>query len=136
MTVRRLRNASWAFWLGLLALGLDMLVPVHFAFDLAEAVGAVHGRTAGTGFEWRLFALVSGHSDDRHAGHADHHHDAACAVCAAVGALGAIGGFAPPAAPALPAPVPASTAFAHAAGNGNSRAIFPAAYRSRAPPRV
>jgi hypothetical protein len=119
-----------------LALALNALVPVHLAFDLAEAFAPPpqHGMPAAAhSAEWRLLALLTGHDESE--GKSPEHgkqHRTDCPVC---NALGTLAGFAlasiaallvpaPVAMPALPAPVE----FAPAAAA--------AAYRSRAPPAV
>ena len=125
----------WAAWLGLLALALNALVPVHLAFDLAEVLApARHADEEAGSAERRLLALLSGHREAR--GHADehgrhghrHHHD--CAVCSAFGALT---GLAPPALLALSTPdaivLPAALAIVQGKPVGTL-----AGYRSRAPP--
>ena len=85
----------WAAWLGLLALAVNALVPVHLAFDLAEALAPARhsaGEEAGSA-ERHLLALLSGYREaespaDEHGkhehGHRDHH---GCPVCSAFGAL-------------------------------------------------
>ncbi len=139
MRLRTLRRTAWAAWLGVVALVINALVPIHVAFDVADAVAA-HRKAAGAadhGREWRLFALVTGHdeadgkSGDR--GDDDHHH-ADCAVCSALGALGGFGGFAPAAAAALSVPlgIEAPTLLAAIANEPDGAPA--AAYRSRAPP--
>jgi hypothetical protein len=130
----------WAAWLGLLALAVNALVPVHLAFDLAEALAPARhsaNEEAG-GAERHLLALLSGHREaespandhgkHRH-GHPDHH---GCPVCSAFGALTGL---------ALPTPVllPAADANGLAAALPATE-IEPAGtapgYRSRAPPTV
>ncbi len=132
MRARQWRGRIWAARLGLLALALNALVPVHLAFDLAEAFEP--SQHCGThveagGAEWRLLALFSGHpeADGTSDEHGKHH---ACPVC---GSLGALAGFAPPAPTALLALSPAGLPTAHSVIQAE-RAGAPAAYRSRAPP--
>ena len=116
--------------LGLLALALNALVPIHLSFDLAESLGpqcGVHGEVDGA--ERRLLALLSGH---REAGgtsdeHSKHH---ACPVCSA---LGALAGFAAPAPTELHALFPVGLPTAHPVIQAE-RVGAPTAYRSRAPP--
>jgi hypothetical protein len=129
----RLRRASWAIWLALLALGLDALVPIHLALDLDESFGVAHrAAPAATrhGFEWRLWALATGHDDGDGKPDGDHQHP----ICPAFAALGALGGFATVAPPALPAPAVVAAEPALAAIAGAPRREPVAAYRSRAPP--
>jgi len=130
----------WAAWLGLLALAVNALVPVHLAFDLAEAVARARhsaGEEAG-GAEHRLLALLSGHREtespaEEHGKHQHGHPDRhGCPVCSAFGALTGL---------ALPTPVLLPIAGA----TGSTAALptteiepagTPVGYRSRAPPTV
>jgi len=119
------------------ALALNALVPVHVAFDLAEAPRASHrehgARVDARDGERRILALLTGHrqtDDDGGADRKGQHHDGVCPVCSA---LGALAGFAAPvpATVAIPAPIglPAAQPVAEFEPAG-----APAAYRSRAPP--
>src|SRR5262249_56877146 len=68
------RGTIWAAWLGLLALAVNALVPVHLAFDLAEALGPTpqHPLEDEVGrAERQLLALISGHREAD--GRADEH---------------------------------------------------------------
>jgi hypothetical protein len=136
MRLRELRRAAWAAWLGVLALVLDALVPVHAAFDLADAFAAPsHG--AARSLAWHVLALAVGHEEPDgqpggdHHHHRHHSHHTTCAVCSAAGTLA---GFAAAAAFLLPAPhsIGVSTLLASAAEE--PRRTPAAAYRSRAPP--
>jgi hypothetical protein len=129
--MRTCRGRIWAARLGLLALALNALVPIHLAFDIAEAleVPQCSAHAEAESAEQSLLALLSGH---RHANgksdeHGKHH---ACPVCSALGSLAA---FAPPAATALLIPAPADLPTAHFLVQ-TERFGTPAAYRSRAPP--
>jgi hypothetical protein len=132
MRARQWRGKIWAARLGLLALALNALVPVHLAFDLAEAFEpAQHcgAQVEAGGAEQRLPALLSGHREaggtsDEHGKHRG------CPVCSA---LGALAGFAPPAPTALLALSLVGLPTAHSVIQAE-RAGAPAAYRSRAPP--
>ena len=126
----------WAAWLGLMALAVNALVPVHLAFDLAEALAPARqsaDEEAGSA-ERHLLALLSGHREadspaqehGRH-GHPDHH---GCPVCSAFGALTGL---------TLPTPVllPVADAAGLAAplpATEIAPAGTPAGYRPRAPP--
>ena len=131
MRVRNWRGRIWAARLGILALALNALVPVHLAFDLAEAfkpaqLCSAHAEVGDA--ERPLLALLSGHRDD---GKSDKHHKHhACPVCSA---LGALAGLPPPSPTALAVPLPAGLPAAHFVIQAE-RARVPAAYRSRAPP--
>jgi DUF2946 family protein len=124
-----------AAWFGLLALALNALVPIHIAFDLAEALEAAESQPAHRepdGAERRILALLTGHHEEHGKSdeHGKHHGAIACPVCST---LGALGGFALPLVVALPLPPPAdlpATATLIAGEPGAS----PLAYRSRAPP--
>lgn len=129
------QRRAWAAGLALFALVLNSLVPVHLAFDLAEALGtaAKHGAPAGHhSLEWRLLARLMGHEagDGKSLPH-DRGHKAACP---AYSALGTLAGFAP----AVPATLPAPLAIAMARVFSPGQHALPAApaspYRSRAPP--
>lgn len=132
MRARKRRGTIWAVRLGLLALALNALVPVHLAFDLAEAFEPA--QHCGTwievgGAERRLLALLSGHpeADGPSDEHGKHH---ACPVCSA---LGALSGFAPLAPTAFLALAPMGLPTAHPVIK-TERVGGPAGYRSRAPP--
>lgn len=132
MRERSWRGRIWAARLGLLALALNALVPVHLAFDLAEAfepgsLCSVHFEPDDA--ERHLLALLAGHRDagGKSDGHGKHH---VCPVCSA---LGALAGITPPAAPALFVPPPAGLPAALSVIEGD-RAGAPAGYNSRAPP--
>jgi hypothetical protein len=130
---QRLRRASWAIWLAVLALGLDVLVPIHLALDLGEAFGSSHRAASGAvehRLEWRLLALATGHDSGDGKPDGDHRHP----ICPAFAALGALSGFATVAAPALPAPVVAEALPPFATAAGAPYRAPAAAYRSRAPP--
>lgn len=125
---------SIAVWLGICALILNALVPIHLAFDLADALGNKpqehvdhhHGSRHGL-----LAALVGHrHSDGKSDGQSKHRH-LDCAVC---GTLGAIGGFAPASPIAVPVPKLADASPPLNATAGELRSLSYAAYRSRAPP--
>ena len=129
--MRMWRGKIWAAQLGLLALALNALVPIHLAFDIAEDFEAPHcsAHAEADNAERRLLALLSGHRDanGKSDEHGKHH---ACPVCSA---LGTLAGFVAPASTALPAPTPAALPPAYFLVQ-IERFGAPAAYRSRAPP--
>jgi hypothetical protein len=132
MRAKKSRSTIWAAWLGFLALALNLLVPIHIAFDLAQVVGdpaPCSAHAEGDDAERHLLALLTGHRDagDKSDEHGKTH---ACPVCSA---LGALAGFTPPAPPALSLPAPAGLPAAHFIIQAE-RVAAPAAYRSRAPP--
>ncbi|MGH7113289.1 MAG: DUF2946 family protein [Stellaceae bacterium] len=139
----RLRIGVIAAWLGVVALSLDALVPIHLAFDLAEALATTTQRAeaADHRLRWRdpsrqLLALLTGHRDgDGHPGdnsdrHGEHHRRE-CAVC---GSLATLAGFAPAASAPLSAPLRIAAPILVAAAESAPRAAPAVAYRSRAPP--
>jgi hypothetical protein len=130
----------WAAWLGLLALAVNALVPVHLAFDLVEALAPARqsaDEEAG-GAERHLLALLSGHRvsespADEHNKHQHGHRDqTGCPVCSAFGALT---GLALPTSVLLPVADAAGLAAALRATEFEP-AGTPVGYRSRAPPTV
>lgn len=140
MRPRRLRFGVIAAWLGVIALGLDALVPVHLAFDLDHAYEAVaqrqHAPALRHDLSWRLLALLVGHldRDDSPGGKADgpaKHHHPDCAVCSS---LGTLAGFAPAMAVPLPAPTRIEAPILPVASDTAPSAAIALAYRSRAPP--
>lgn len=142
----RLRIGAIAAWLGVIALCLDALVPIHLAFDLAEGLATANHRAEAADHRLRwhdpsrqLLALLTGHRDgDGHPGdnsnnsdrHGKHHHRE-CAVC---GSLGTLAGFAPAASAPLSAPLRIAAPILPAAVESAPRAALAVAYRSRAPP--
>jgi hypothetical protein len=122
-----------AAWLGILALGLNALLPVHLAFDLAGALSTAHAghieRLDQRGHGHDLLAQLVGHHNT--GGKSGSHHQVDCAVCAT---LGALTGFALAADVALPVPRLADVSATLASGIDGWGGTFPTAYRSRAPP--
>jgi len=119
--------------LGLLALALNALVPVHLAFDLVEAVAAGRPHTAhdrATDLERDLLALLSGHRDGAHHHHGKHR-GTDCPTC---NSLGSIAALAVPVAAALPLPAISATAVPAATSGGEAHRVAAASYRPRAPP--
>jgi hypothetical protein len=130
MRLRRLRGNGWAARLALLALALNSLVPVHLAFDLAEALApSAHHAAGGHGLEWRLLARLSGHL--RPAGDHGKHHSSDCPVC---NALASLGSAPPAAAPTVPLPAAVAVVVAVLPIPAVRAGAPAAAYRSRAPP--
>jgi hypothetical protein len=129
--MRTWRGRIWTARLGLLALALNALVPIHLAFDIAEAleVPQCSAHAEAYGAERRLLALLSGHhgANGKSDEHNKHH---ACPVCSSLGALAV---FAPPAPTALSIPAPADLPTAYILVQTECPGA-PAAYRSRAPP--
>ncbi len=134
MRANRLRLGAVAAWLGMIALGLNALVPIHLAFDLAHALAGEerHDASGEHAFGSSLLELVLGHHDlaDGTDSHRGHHHTQ-CAVC---GSLGTLAGFALAGPAIMPLPVRIEAPTAAAAVKNEPHAAAPAAYRSRAPP--
>ena len=126
----------------MIALALNALVPIHLAFDLAEALAVppfkhVHGHAHSHRHpgEHSLLVLLTGHShaaDHQRQPDRDHGKPPACAVCSAVTALA---GFAPAAPAMLSPPVAFDMPLLPSAVAGWTSGVL-LAYRSRAPPAV
>ena len=134
MLVNRVKVGAIAAWLGVIALGLNALVPIHLAFDLAHALMPDRYEDAAPDHDFVqcLLTLVIGHHDDadQPRGHKDHHHD-----CAVFGAIGTLAGFAPAAAAAqLAIPAVAYGPVFPPSDLGASHSGPFTAYHSRAPP--
>jgi hypothetical protein len=130
---------SIAAWLGICALILNALVPIHVAFDLVDALDNAHPEHVDHhhhhhGSRHGLLAALVGHRhvDDQSNGQSKHRH-LDCAVC---GTLCAINGFAPASTIAVPVPSLADASPALDATTGDIRSISQTAYRSRAPPKA
>jgi hypothetical protein len=136
MQPNRLRLGAIAAWLGVIALSLDALVPIHLTFDLAHTFETTtHREASGPAehdFSWRLLALVTGHqdADGKARSHVKHHrHD--CPVCSS---LGTLAGFAPAATAPLSVPIRVETPILLATIASEPPGAPATAYRSRAPP--
>jgi Protein of unknown function (DUF2946) len=135
----RMRLGAIAAWLGVIALGLDAVVPIHLAFDLARALEAGTHREAPSAADEdlsrRLLTLVTGHHDEdsdtggKTGGHGKHH-QTDCAVCSS---LGTLAGFALATAVLLSVPIRIETPVLLTAITSEPPPAL-AAYRSRAPP--
>lgn len=128
---RKRKGRALVAGLGLFALFLDALVPIHLSFDLAESLGADRAPIAAMDPARQILAELVGHEEQPGKPDGDHHHHHDCAVCAAAGTLGALA--APPVAP-LPVPTLAAQPIRLAALRTAFSGAFLAAYRSRAPP--
>jgi len=136
MLPNRLRAGAIAAWLGVIALGLNSLVPIHLAFDLAHTLAPdrqVKDAAADHDLVRCLLTLIVGHHDedeDQPPAHKGHHH----AECAVIGAIGTLAGFAAAAAVPLAVPIPAYAPTLPTIERGAPRAAPLVAYQSRAPP--
>lgn len=124
--------SKWAVWLGVIALAINSLVPIHLAFDLANALAArTHRPEIAGGTEARVLGWLCGHFDDHEDHHHGAHHGAQCPVCSVTGSLAAL---AQPANPVLPVPRLVAAVHATVLPAAAHRSIQAASYRSRAPP--
>jgi hypothetical protein len=140
MQPNRLKLGAIAAWLGVIALSLDALVPIHLAFDLAHTLETTTHREGSSpaehDFTWRLLTLVTGHNDEdapssgKTGGRGEHHHPD-CAVCSS---LGTLAGFAPAATAPLSVPIRVETPILLATIAREPPGAPATAYRSRAPP--
>jgi hypothetical protein len=132
----RLRLGAVAVWLGVVALGLNALVPIHLAFDLAHSLTPGHrddDSAAGHDFVRCLLTLLTGHhhEDESRSSSGNGHHHSDCAVSSAIGTLA---GFAPAGVTPLAVPPHSYVLTPLAADSGAPHRAPLAAYRSRAPP--
>jgi len=128
---RKRPGVRWAARVGIFALALNALVPIHLAFDLGEALAPAHHDDS-HGLEWRAIAALIGH--DAHDADADDHgthHDSTCPV---ITAFGALTGVVAATAPMLAQPVVVATADLPTLTADQLATVATAAYRSRAPP--
>jgi hypothetical protein len=136
MLPNRLRVGAIAAWLGVIALGLNALVPIHLAFDLAHELAPDRheaGAAADHGLVRCLLTLVIGHheeDEDQSPAHKQHHHTD-CAVC---GAISTLAGFAPSAVVLLAVPILIYAPTLPTIELGAPQTAPFTAYRSRAPP--
>jgi hypothetical protein len=139
MRRRRPRLAFIAAWLGVIALGLDALVPIHLAFGLAIGFADAHecGHYEGSAPRshdpaWWALALLTGHEPgtDPSRSHAGFH-PAATPFC---GPAGIAVGFTPPTSAALPPPPQLEKPRATVTAEADPALPSACAYHSRAPP--
>jgi hypothetical protein len=133
--VGRLRAGAVAAWLGLIALGLNALVPIHLAFDLAHAFAPEQHEDGVDGdhdLVRCLLSLLTGHHEHTadHSSDKSGHHEA----CAVYGAIGTLASFAPAAVVLLAVPISVAALSLRAIKAGALHPASTAAYRSRAPP--
>jgi len=131
----RRQCSAIAAWLGILALSVNALVPIHLAFDLADALAgerlvqaSAHHQHDGRD----LLAALAGHRDSgSNSGGSSHHSHIDCFVC---GSLSALAGFAGTAGVGLPTPAMVDAPALLASAMVELRGTSLTAYRSRAPP--
>lgn len=132
MSVTRTRHIRIGVRLSLLALALNALVPIHLAFDLAQAVRHHAPAPAHHSREWWVLYVVTGHRLHDGKSHQDgKSHEATCPVCNAASSLAGIAMAAPP---ALPRPRIIAVAACDQSALAFHHSRTCAAYRSRAPP--
>src|SRR5215469_13040530 len=94
-----------AAWLGVMALGLNALVPIHLAFDIAHALAAgdPDDHSDDRDFVGCLLTLVVGHQEDENQSppQKGHHHEG----CGVSGSIGSLTGLAPVTATFLAVPI-------------------------------
>jgi hypothetical protein len=126
--LRRLRKCGAAAWLGLIALAIQTLLPIHLAFALAQPASA-HSHAEHAAY----LARHAAHQHDAPAP-ASHHHQL-CPICVSAHA-GASAIALPAEPPAAPLPSAANRLGAPESDTLALPAIAAAAYRSRAPPVI
>lgn len=128
MPLARHRAGLGAAWLGILALSLNLLIPIHLILDL----GDVRDDEPSSPIQADNFlaALVGHREGGGELPGGDHRH-VNCAVC---GTLAALTGIAPTAGIALPMPGVTPAIVRAPAGIGYPTPAPPPPYRSRAPP--
>lgn len=134
MLLRRLKRVAAARWLGILALSLNALVPVHLAFDMAAALEAGHPQHAVGGPDRgrQILALLTGYHE--HGKKADDDKSGGASGCAVCSSLPSLAHLATPSLAALPAPSLVQSLATAAPLSEKLCSSSPAPYRSRAPP--
>jgi hypothetical protein len=135
--MRKHQRSKWAAWLGIAALAVNAAVPVVVAFLLAAALAPQQHEWAQLGGgNWQFYAPLCHHDDGGDAGGtADQHGKSPGAPCPVCSLHGAIAVTLPsPAAPPSDAVLVATAAVKSATAVAEPAVIFPAGYRSRAPP--
>jgi hypothetical protein len=140
MRPMRLKVRAIAAWFGLIAFGLNALVPVHLVFGrAAQFVDAREcGHYEGKAIAWRdpgwwALALLTGQDETRDPSHSHKGlHPAASVVC---GIVSTLADAMPAAAAVLPLPLRfVACRLSPVMAESAPSAPIPAAYRSRAPP--
>jgi hypothetical protein len=140
MRPNRPKLKTIAAWLGVMALSLNALFPVRYAFglaaDFANARECGHNQVGVqaqvSDATWQILALLTGH--DTNADPSRSHgglHPVGGALCSFAANHP---GFAAPAAVTAAVPAPRALTLAAAVTPRHSPQAVPAAYRSRAPP--
>jgi len=126
--------SAWAAWLSVIALALNALVPVHFAFDLAEALTPTSRQIpeSAHGLEWRVLASLTGHFES--SGKPDQHNKRDRTDCPVCNSIGTLAGFAPTSVTVLQVPATFAAVLVAAALAGELVQAPATAYFSRAPP--
>jgi hypothetical protein len=117
--VRRLRLAAW---LGLAAIAIQSYLPVHFAYDLSEALQAAHALA-------HVGDTSHPHPSNHAPGHSHGHSD--CSIClSAAGVLASM----PAGSVYLPVPIALPIARAMVSIRVLAAGVRTASYTPRAPP--
>src|SRR5271154_6848487 len=92
----RRRNTGLGVWLGILAVAVNALLPIHIAKDIVHAAG--HMRMAALEAQGIDVAAAPGpHQHHGQPAGSDHHHDGGCLICSGLSAAAV--------ATTLPAPI-------------------------------
>jgi hypothetical protein len=128
--VRR-RNMRLGVWLGILAVAVNALLPIHIAKDIVHAAG--HLRVAALLAQGIDVAAAPGdHHHHDHPGGTDHHHDGGCLICSGLSAAAAATTLPPPVVIALPMSLVLAVPPGVAGGIAEPATHTP--YAPRAPP--
>jgi hypothetical protein len=128
----RRRNMGLGVWLGILAVAVNALLPIHIAKDIVHAAG--HMRVAALEAQGidAATAPAPHHRHDHPGGTDHHHHDGGCLICAGLSAAATATTLPPPVVIALPMSLALAILPATAGGIAESETHTP--YAPRAPP--
>ncbi len=127
----RRRNMGLGVWLGILAVAVNALLPIHIAKDIVHAAG--HLRMAALlaqGIDVAAAPAPSHHHE--HPGGTNHHHDGGCLICSGLTAAATAATLPPPVVIALPVTLVLAVPTAVAGGIAEPTTHTP--YAPRAPP--
>jgi hypothetical protein len=124
-------NTGLGVWLGILAIAVNALLPIHIAKDVVHAAG--HMRAAALQApDIDVAAAPAPHHHRDHPGGTDHHHDGGCLICSGLSAAAAATTLPPPVVIALPMALALASPTAVAGGIAEPATHTP--YAPRAPP--